>query len=246
MGQLNAGIVPVTPFQQNCTILFDTETKAGVVVDPGGDVERILDVIRDNGIAISQIWITHGHIDHAGGAMDLKEALGVEIIGPHEADRSMLANLENQAKRFGLTDAVRNCTPDRFLNEGETVSFGEHVFEVLHCPGHAPGHVVYYNRGRQIRACRRRAVPRLGRPHRPAGRRPRRADPLDQGEAAAARRRYRFHLRPRPGQPLRRRATRKPVPGGSARKSAAIAGGALRGQGEDGVQFATQKCSDPS
>jgi glyoxylase-like metal-dependent hydrolase (beta-lactamase superfamily II) len=145
MGQLNAGIVPVTPFEQNCTILFDTDTKAGVVVDPGGDVDRILDVIRDNGIAVSQIWITHGHLDHAGGAMELKEALGVEIIGPHEADRSMLANLEGQAQRFGLTDGVRNCTPDRFLNEGETVSFGEHVFAVLHCPGHAPGHVVYYN-----------------------------------------------------------------------------------------------------
>ena len=145
MGQLNAGIVPVTPFQQNCTILFDMETKAGVVVDPGGDVERILDVVRDNGIAVSQIWITHGHIDHAGGAMELKDALGVEIIGPHEADRSMLANLESQAKRFGLAEAVRNCTPDRFLSEGDTVSFGEHVFEVLHCPGHAPGHVVYYN-----------------------------------------------------------------------------------------------------
>jgi len=145
MGQLNARIVPVTPFEQNCTILFDTDTKAGVVVDPGGDVERLLDVIRDNDFAISQIWITHGHIDHAGGAMDLKEALSVEILGPHEADRFLLANLENQAKRYGLTDAVRNCTPDRFLSEGETVSFGEHVFEVLHCPGHAPGHVVYYN-----------------------------------------------------------------------------------------------------
>jgi hydroxyacylglutathione hydrolase len=145
MGQLNAGIVPVTPFEQNCTILFDTDTKAGVVVDPGGDVERILDVIRDNNFAVSQIWITHGHIDHAGGAMDLKDALGVEIVGPHEADRSMLANLETQAKRYGLTGAVRNCTPDRFLSEGETVSFGEHVFDVLHCPGHAPGHVVYYN-----------------------------------------------------------------------------------------------------
>ena len=145
MGQLNAGIVPVTPFQQNCTILFDTQTRDGVVIDPGGDVDQIIDVIGSNKFAISQIWITHGHIDHAGGAMDLKEALGVEIIGPHEADRSMLANLDNQAKRFGLTDAVRNCTPDRFLSEGETVSFGEHVFEVLHCPGHAPGHVVYYN-----------------------------------------------------------------------------------------------------
>ena len=145
MGQLNAGIVPVTPFEQNCTILFDTDTKAGVVVDPGGDVERILDVIRDNSFAISQIWITHGHIDHAGGAMDLRDALSVEIIGPHEADRPLLSNLESQAQRFGLAGAVRNCTPDRFLSEGESVSFGEHVFEVLHCPGHAPGHVVYYN-----------------------------------------------------------------------------------------------------
>ena len=87
MGNLNAGIVPVTPFAQNCTILFDDETKEGVVVDPGGDVDRILAAIRDNGFAIKQIWITHGHIDHAGGAMELKDALGVEIVGPHEADR---------------------------------------------------------------------------------------------------------------------------------------------------------------
>ena len=145
MGQLNAVIVPVTPFEQNCTILFDTDTKAGVVVDPGGDIERILEAIRDNSFAISQIWITHGHIDHAGGAMDLRDALGVEIIGPHEADRPLLSNLESQAQRFGLAGAVRNCSPDRFLSEGETVSFGEHAFQVLHCPGHAPGHVVYYN-----------------------------------------------------------------------------------------------------
>ena len=192
--------------------------------------------IRDNSFAISQIWITHGHIDHAGGAMDLKDALGVEIIGPHEADRPLLANLESQAQRFGLAGAVRNCTPDRFLSEGETVSFGEHVFEVLHCPGHAPGHVVYYNARRQIRACRRRAVPRLGRAHRPAGRRPCRADPLDQGEAAAARRRHRLHLRPWSGQPFRRRAARQSVSWCErTTKSAAIAGGALRGQGEDGV-----------
>ncbi len=146
MGQLNAGIVPVTPFQQNCTILFDTTSKQGVVVDPGGDVAQILEAINGNQLEIGQIWITHGHIDHAGGAMDLKEALGVDIIGPHEADQPLLSNLENQAKRFGLTDPVRNCTPDRFLVEGDTVSFGEHVFEVLHCPGHAPGHVVYFNR----------------------------------------------------------------------------------------------------
>jgi glyoxylase-like metal-dependent hydrolase (beta-lactamase superfamily II) len=145
MGQLNAGIVPVTPFQQNCTILFDTEDKAGVVVDPGGDIDKVLSVLKDNAIAAGAIWITHGHIDHAGGAMELKAALGVDIIGPHEADRPLLENLEAQGRLYGIGDA-RNCVPDRFLAEGETVSFGGHVFEVLHCPGHAPGHVVFYNR----------------------------------------------------------------------------------------------------
>jgi hydroxyacylglutathione hydrolase len=146
MGKLNAGIVPVTPFEQNCTILFDTDTKAGVVVDPGGDVDRILEAVRGNAFDVGQIWITHGHLDHAGGAMELKEALGVDIVGPHQADQKMLANLEMQAERFGVPGTVRNCTPDRFLTEGETVSFGDHVFEVLHCPGHAPGHVVFFNR----------------------------------------------------------------------------------------------------
>ena len=102
MGQLNAGIVPVTPFQQNCTILFDMDDKTGVVVDPGGDVDQILAALKENGIKPAAIWLTHGHIDHAGGAMELKEALGVEIVGPHEADKSLLDNLENQAKRFGV------------------------------------------------------------------------------------------------------------------------------------------------
>ena len=146
MGQLNAGIIPVTPFEQNCTILFDNDTKVGVVVDPGGDVARIREAIDGNGFSIQAIWITHGHIDHAGGAMELKDALGVEIIGSHEADGPLLANLENQAIRFGIAGSVRNYVPDRFLREGDAVSFGDHVFEVLHCPGHAPGHVVYYNR----------------------------------------------------------------------------------------------------
>ncbi|MEZ5813057.1 MAG: MBL fold metallo-hydrolase [Rhizobiaceae bacterium] len=146
MGNLSAGIVPVTPFQQNCTVLFDDAEKAGVVIDPGGDVERIQAMLEENGIGVEAIWLTHGHIDHAGGAMDLKEALGVEIIGPHEGDRSMLLNLEQQARMFALPDRVRNVTPDRFLQEGEKVSFAAHEFEVFHCPGHAPGHVVYYNR----------------------------------------------------------------------------------------------------
>ena len=146
MGQIQAGIVPVTAFQQNCTILFDSDTKRGVVVDPGGDVAAITDVLDKNGIGIEAIWLTHGHIDHAGGAMDLKEALGVEIVGPHKDDLKLLQGLEDQARMFGVEGAVRNVTPDRWLDEGETVSFGEHVFEVYHCPGHAPGHVIFFNR----------------------------------------------------------------------------------------------------
>ncbi len=147
MGQLNAGIIPVTAFQQNCTILFDSETKAGVVVDPGGDIDRITETVRENGLAIEAIWLTHGHIDHAGGAMDLKEALGgIPIIGSHKDDLPLLQGLEKQASMFGMDGAVRNVTPDRWLADGDTVSFGEHVFEVLHCPGHAPGHMVFYNR----------------------------------------------------------------------------------------------------
>lgn len=146
MGQLNAAIIQVTPFQQNCTILFDTTTKSGVVIDPGGEVERIVEALDSNGITATAIWLTHGHIDHAGGAMDLKQALGVDIVGPHAADKPLLDNLEKQAQQFGVGGGVRNCTPDRFLTEGETLSFGDHLFEVLHCPGHAPGHVVFYNR----------------------------------------------------------------------------------------------------
>lgn len=146
MGQLNAFIVPVTPFRQNCTVLFDMDTKAAVVVDPGGDLDAIRDALGKQGVEVKAIWLTHGHIDHAGAAMDLKDDLGVDIIGPHVADQPLLSNLETQAVRFGLEGAVRNCVPDRFLEDGDVVSFGEHKFEVLHCPGHAPGHVVYFNR----------------------------------------------------------------------------------------------------
>jgi glyoxylase-like metal-dependent hydrolase (beta-lactamase superfamily II) len=146
MGKLQAGIIPVTPFQQNCTILFDDETKQGVVVDPGGDVPTILQVIAENGITLKEIWLTHGHIDHAGGADELREALGIQVVGPHEADLPLLQRLETQAEKFGVKMEVRNVVPDRWLNEGDQVSFGDHVFEIFHCPGHAPGHVIYYNR----------------------------------------------------------------------------------------------------
>ena len=145
MGELSGTIVPVTGFQQNCTLLFDGDTKSGVVVDPGGDVPRIREVIEREGLTIEAIWLTHGHIDHAGGAMELKRALGVEIVGPHEADRMLLEGLEMQARMFGIPGEVENVTPDRWLTEDERVSFGDHAFDVLHCPGHAPGHVIFHN-----------------------------------------------------------------------------------------------------
>ena len=144
-GTLQGVIVPVTAFQQNCTVLYDSETKRGVVVDPGGDVPVILDALRQHGVTAEAIWLTHGHIDHAGGAMDLKDELGVDIVGPHMDDKPLLEALEGQARMFGLDGAVRNVTPDRWLEEGETVSCGGHEFAVLHCPGHAPGHVVFHN-----------------------------------------------------------------------------------------------------
>jgi len=146
MAKLQAGIIPVTPFQQNCTVLFDPDTMEGVIVDPGGDVEVILQTIRENDIRLKEIWLTHGHLDHAGGALDLKEALGIEVIGPHKDDLPLLQGMEASAARFGADMKIRNMVPDRFLDDGETVSFGEHVFEVYHTPGHAPGHVIYFNR----------------------------------------------------------------------------------------------------
>ena len=146
MSELQIAIVPVTAFQQNCTLIWDKQSKNGVVVDPGGDIERIQSAIAETGINVQAIWLTHGHIDHAAGAMDLKDKLGVDIVGPHKADDMLLSNLEKQASMFGLDGQVRNVVPDRWLEEGETLSIDDHNFEVFHCPGHAPGHVVFYNR----------------------------------------------------------------------------------------------------
>ncbi|MBO6640313.1 MAG: MBL fold metallo-hydrolase [Roseitalea sp.] len=149
-GALQAIIVPVTGFQQNCTLLFDGESKAAVVVDPGGDIDRIMEAADGHGLTIGAIWLTHGHIDHAGGAMDLKDRLGVEIIGPHRNDEPLLGALEQQAAMFGVDAAVRNVVPNRWLAEGDTLDLDGHTFEVLHCPGHAPGHVVFVNRAAQF------------------------------------------------------------------------------------------------
>ena len=149
---LKAAIVPVTPFDQNCTILWDAPTKTGIVIDPGGDVPRILSTIDTEQLTIEAIWLTHGHLDHAGGAMELRDALRkrtnnpkLPIIGPDRRDDMLLANLQRQGEMFGIT-GLRNVTPDRWLTEGETLTIADHKFEVLYCPGHTPGHVVFVNK----------------------------------------------------------------------------------------------------
>lgn len=146
--KLAAAIVQVTPFQQNCTLLWAEATKAGVVVDPGGDLDRIEAAIRQLDLRIERILLTHGHIDHAGGAAELRERLGVEIEGPHVADRFLLDNLENQGRNYGIE--ARNVTPDRWLDEGGKVRIAGHPFDVLHCPGHSPGSVALVSRAHKL------------------------------------------------------------------------------------------------
>jgi len=138
-------IVPVSPFQQNCTLLWNTATMHGVVIDPGGDVPDILAGIKQAGITIDEIWITHGHIDHVGGAAELRDELKVPIIGPHIADKYLLDNVVASGANFGMT-GVRNFAPDRWLNEGDQLKIGDLVFDVYHAPGHSPGSVVFFNK----------------------------------------------------------------------------------------------------
>ncbi|MDM7851041.1 MBL fold metallo-hydrolase [Pseudochrobactrum kiredjianiae] len=146
MSQLQAIIIAVTPFRQNCTILFDKDTKAGVVVDPGGDVDAIKEVIENNQLKIEAIWITHGHVDHIGAAADLRDALQVPIIGSQEEDAFLYDNVESSAAKYGLGSGYRNFQPDRWLKEGDVLEVAGEKFEVLHCPGHSPGHVVFINK----------------------------------------------------------------------------------------------------
>jgi glyoxylase-like metal-dependent hydrolase (beta-lactamase superfamily II) len=139
---LRAFVVPVTPFQQNCTLLLDEASGEGAVVDPGGEVARILDAAARKGVRIRQVLLTHAHCDHAGGAAELAERLGVPIVGPHQDDRFWIESLPEQAALFGLEPA-RSFEPSRWLAQGDVVQVGGAELAVRHCPGHTPGHVVF-------------------------------------------------------------------------------------------------------
>ena len=140
-----AAIIPVTLFEQNCTLIWCEATKKAVVIDPGGDVPDILAAIEQTKVTVEKIWLTHGHIDHVGGATDLRDALKVPIEGPHIADKFLLDNVVTSGARFGMT-GVRDFAPDRWLEEGDRVTVGELTFDILHCPGHSPGSVVFFNK----------------------------------------------------------------------------------------------------
>ena len=142
---IQAVMIPVTPFQQNCSLVWCTGTMRGAVTDPGGDLELIESAIEERAVTVEKILVTHGHLDHAGGTKDLAARLGVPVEGPHEADIFWIGQMEEQGRMFGLAGA-KPFEPDRWLKDGDTVSFGNITMDVVHCPGHTPGHVVFVHR----------------------------------------------------------------------------------------------------
>lgn len=135
--------IPVTAFAQNCSIVWCDQTLEAAIIDPGGEVDRLLAVVAELGVQLRAIWLTHAHIDHAGGVAELAERLQVPILGPHPADRFWIDGLPQQGAMFGLP-AARPFTPTRWLDEGDTVRIGDCELSVHHCPGHTPGHVIFH------------------------------------------------------------------------------------------------------
>jgi glyoxylase-like metal-dependent hydrolase (beta-lactamase superfamily II) len=140
---LRAAITPVTPLQQNCTLLWCTSTLRAAFVDPGGDLERLKAAAQHVGVTVEKILLTHGHIDHCGEAGVLAKELGIPIEGPHEADRYWIAQLAEDGRRWGIHGEP--FEPNRWLEDEDTVSVGDLVLDVRHCPGHTPGHVVFHH-----------------------------------------------------------------------------------------------------
>lgn len=135
-------ILPVTPYQQNCSLVWDADGRAALI-DPGGEAARLLGEVQSRGLALEKILLTHGHLDHVGAAVELREALGIPIVGPQREEQFWLDLLPRQAELFGFPPAVA-FTPDRWLSDGDRVDVGAIRFDVLHCPGHTPGHIVFY------------------------------------------------------------------------------------------------------
>ncbi|MFN3417287.1 MAG: MBL fold metallo-hydrolase [Caldimonas sp.] len=136
--------VPVTPFQQNCSIVWCDDTKRAAIIDPGGDLPRLRAEVKRLGVTLEQIWLTHAHIDHAGATAQLAREQGLPIIGPHEGDRFWIDALPQQGAMFGFPPSER-FTPTRWLHDGDTVTLGHCTLQVRHCPGHTPGHVVFFS-----------------------------------------------------------------------------------------------------
>lgn len=137
-------VVPVTPFQQNCSVVWDEESRIGAVVDPGGDVERIMAVVDREQIKLEKILLTHGHLDHAGATAEMAAKLTLPVEGPHIGDQYWIDGMAQQSRMFGVA-ALPSFTPDRWLEGGDTVTVGPLTFAVRHCPGHTPGHVVFFH-----------------------------------------------------------------------------------------------------
>ena len=146
---LKAAVIPVTPYQQNCSLVWCTATMRGAFVDPGGEVERLKEIARLQGVTIEKVLLTHGHLDHASGAAKLAREYGVKVEGPHRDDQFLLDDLGRNAKRPGFDDA-ENCTPDRWLEDNDTVTVGDVTLGVRHCPGHTPGHIVFFHEGARV------------------------------------------------------------------------------------------------
>jgi glyoxylase-like metal-dependent hydrolase (beta-lactamase superfamily II) len=134
-------ILPVTPYQQNCSLVWDEAGRAALI-DPGGEAGRLLAEVAARGLTLEKILLTHGHLDHVGAAAELRDALGIPIVGPELSEQFWLDSLPQQAELFGFPPAVA-FTPDQWLNDGDRVEVGSIHFDVLHCPGHTPGHVVF-------------------------------------------------------------------------------------------------------